>query len=194
MNVICVKSNSVGVDSWRCISLDMLQPGQLMVHFVLMSNTLLFYVFKLFCWFRYILKHYKIVAKYLFIFKSSQWPLLQCLGDLFDLVTSPGMTEYHSSGCPHVKDMMWHTEHGVATRPLSTFKQLLALTEKCIFRGEKETYRDWINHNWLYGILMVPDNSVYVSWTNPRPGLQNRFSDFVKNCDFICSNIYTCPI
>ena len=134
----------------------MLQPGQLMVHFVLMSDTLLF------CWFRYILKHYKIVAKYLFIFTSSQWPLLQCLGDLFDLVTSPGMTEYHSSGCPHVKDMMWHTEHGVATRPLSTFKQLLALTEKCIFRGEKETFRDWINHNWLYGILMVPDNSVYV--------------------------------
>ena len=86
------------------------------------------------------------------------------------------------------------SEHGVATRPLSTFKQLLALTEKCIFRGEKETFRDWINHNWLYGILMVPDNSVYVSWTNPRPGLQNRFSDFVKNCDFICSNIYTCPI
>ena len=151
MNVICVKSNSVGVDSWRCISLDMLQPGQLMVHFVLMSNTLLFYVFKLFCWFRYILKHYKIVAKYLFIFTSSQWPLLQCLGDLFDLVTSPGMTEYHSSGCPHVKDMMWHTEHGVATRPLSTFKQLLALTEKCIFRGEKETFRDWINYNWLMG-------------------------------------------
>ncbi len=110
-----------------------------------------------------------------------QWPLLQCLGDLFDLVTSPGMTEYHSSGCPHAKDMMWHTEHGVATRPLSTFKQLLALTEKCIFRGEKETFRDWINHNWLNGILMVPDNSVYVSWTNPRPGLRNRFSDFVKN-------------
>ena len=144
--------------------LDMLQPGQLMVHFVLMSNTLLFYVFKLFCWFRYILKHYKIVAKYLFIFTSSQWPLLQCLGDLFDLVTSPGMTEYHSSGCPHVKDMMWHTEHGVATRPLSTFKQLLALTERCIFRGEKETFHGlnqpqltlWdIDGSWQFSLCLL---------------------------------------
>ena len=54
-----------------------------------------------------------------------------------------------------------------------------------------EMYLEWWERNFQ-GLTqpqwtlweIVPDNPVYVPWTNPSPGLQDRFSDFVKNCDF----------
>ena len=143
----------------------MLQPGQLMVHFVLMSNTLLFYVFKLFCWFRYILKHYKIVAKYLFIFTSSQWPLLQCLGDLFDLVTSPGVPLLWVSPCQRhdVTHWAWCSNEAVKyIQAVTSFNWEMYLQRwERNFSWTESTTIDFMGYWWFLTIQSMSPEQIH---------------------------------